>query len=1269
MRKDSLYCRGTALLLALLLCVSLLPAAAFAEEAQTEIPTSSAAEEAAEVGAAEEGSKPEAAETEPAAPEEDLLPAETQADPAEPAAAEADSAETQPEDDSVVAESIPSADSTEEPVPFLLRIDADALSHSGSLQVTVSVSSLPADYDCAEIIFEEENTGDRLSVLCEKKTEADGAANHLLTGIMQTEAAVPGIYYVSEARFERIEAAEDGTTQRITVLLYTARAAAEAAEPLCLPLPEACEEVCFTLTGTAEGSDSPAEAEPQETPAEETEAAENEVPTEDADVTENAPEEPEETAALAANAAEPMTLTAQNESDGVRLKWNKVSGAKYYVLYRREEDGDWVEWKQTEACSYKDKRVESGTRYSYAVRAWGSRIGWTPMDEEGCPVQAFSVPKLLSLTNESEGLCLRWTGVNAERYEILFWTKVGKTNGWQHLAYTEGSEAAEQSWTDASAQPGAVRSYTVRAVSTDGGSMGLYNSKGLKTTRVEAPEGLTAEGVSGGIQLNWQAAAGAKKYILYRRPAEGGSYKKIADTAKLSWKDSSAKAGVLYHYLVIGTNGTAKSADSGGADMLYLAQPKLLRAENAWTEENGHALRVCWEKAIAGAEAFEILRRAEDGSWTPVGRAPADALFWTDTSDALLYGCNYAYTVRAVNDSFGVNGPYDGRGKSILSLEAPKPESITANSSSVRFCWSPVGDESLIKNYAVYRRSVGSANWQKIGSTKPGICSWTDKNARAGTLCEYRVCSVNGSTQSAFMPETLQAVVLSKVDLSKTAAVCAAADGESGVRLTWGAVKGAQTYTVLRKTGDVYAPIAEKITETSWFDTDLTPGETVTYTVAAAYGDYCLGDYNSKGKTIVFYPGPAELTGEERTDGIYLSWGAVPQAEGYRIWRRAAATKNAAWKSVGSTDAEDACVFIDRSAAGFECYDYTVTADFSTGSGPAGSGSIAASLTRQHTYLTYDKVSGSAESCETYRMVKVGDMRGQDGDFFDGSFWKAQVGENDKGGTVVKLRAYPADSFMRTGTLLTLDRSGSLTPHCNSLCFRERENETWLYANVYNSYEGQKNLHAGECLVYRIGTDSKGQYTSSLTQQIKIGFTDNEALWPADWQSRPYGNFIVDEENDLLYVYVMDYKADALRWFTFALPDPEAGAVNKNGWHELTLTEEMLLADWQTEMGDVIQGCCVYNGRIWTTEGGYYSNGGWRAAIRVIDPEEQKTVMYFDLSGDGLAAESEAIAARNGEIYYASSRALYRLELLEQPHEESADGTVCLRCGRALSEG
>ncbi len=72
----------------------------------------------------------------------------------------------------------------------------------------------------------------------------------------------------------------------------------------------------------------------------------------------------------------PTGLKATAVSSGVKLTFNKVSGAKKYVVYRKSGKGEYKKLKtlKSSSRSYTDKKIKKGTKYTYYVKAYNGSL-------------------------------------------------------------------------------------------------------------------------------------------------------------------------------------------------------------------------------------------------------------------------------------------------------------------------------------------------------------------------------------------------------------------------------------------------------------------------------------------------------------------------------------------------------------------------------------------------------------------------------------------------------------------------------------------------------------------------------------------------------------------------------------------------------------------------------------------------------------------------------------------------------------------------------
>ncbi|MBQ7444908.1 MAG: type II secretion system protein [Clostridia bacterium] len=253
----------------------------------------------------------------------------------------------------------------------------------------------------------------------------------------------------------------------------------------------------------------------------------------------------------------------------------------------------------------------------------------------------------------------------------------------------------------------------------------------------------------------------------------------------------------------------------------------------------------------------------------------------------------------------------------------------------------------------------------------------------------------------------------------------------------------------------------------------------------------------------------------------------------------------------------------------------------------------------------------------------------------DGFIYDEKVYVSNSGDNTVKIVS------LSDGTLsgsIAYDTWSTNKVHGNSVHLRTVGSQHYIYSNIYNSYANSTDKRMGECCVYETDLNS----TSTLVQIIKISFINDSDKWPQPSQQqnndeRPYGNFVIDEQNDLLYVYVMDIHNNVTKWFKFNLPDPTASNSEGNVYY---LYYADVLDSWTTTYMNKMQGVTIANGLIYSLEGLSGAPG-----IRVIDPDLKKELVYIGVDRlDAYKSEPEFISYYNGNLYYGcGSHKLYKL--------------------------
>ena len=223
--------------------------------------------------------------------------------------------------------------------------------------------------------------------------------------------------------------------------------------------------------------------------------------------------------------------------------------------------------------------------------------------------------------------------------------------------------------------------------------------------------------------------------------------------------------------------------------------------------------------------------------------------------------------------------------------------------------------------------------------------------------------------------------------------------------------------------------------------------------------------------------------------------------------------------------------------------------------------------------------------------------------------------------------------------VVQLDKVDLIKPHSNcvffgSVRYDEADELPVLYSNVYTSYSGSMDRREGTLCAYRI-TGGPSSYSGELVQVIRIGFKDDKDLWRshAIGDRSPYGNFLLDYDNNRLWAFVTRDYNRTTRFFCFDMPDLSAGVYDGTyGVNVVTLEAGDIIDMFDVPYSFYLQGACYHDGKIYSTEGmGTDINP---CSIRVVDLEKKIEDYAVDLTGRGIANEAELIDYWGGCFWY-----------------------------------
>ena len=575
------------------------------------------------------------------------------------------------------------------------------------------------------------------------------------------------------------------------------------------------------------------------------------------------------------------SVTGGNDSQGrPTLKWNAVSGAAKYEVYRaRSKDGDYIKYSTVTGTSYTNTSyIENGNTYYYKVRALdanGTAGAWSSIVSVTYK-QTLPAPTVTG-GNDSQGRpTLKWNAVSgAAKYEVY---RARSKDG----DYIKYSTVTGTSYTNTSyIENGNTYYYKVRALDANG-TAGAWSS----VVSVTYKQTLSAPSVTGGNDaqgrptLKWNAVTGAAKYEVYRARSKDGDYIKYSTVTGTSYTNTSyIESGNTYYYKVraLKSDGTAGAWSS----IVAVTYKQTLSAPTVTGGNDAQGRPTLTWKAVTGAAKYEVYRaRSKDGDYIKYSTVTGTS--YTNTS-YIENGNTYYYKVRALK-SDGTAGAWSSIVSVTYKQTLSAPAVTGGNDAQGRptLTWKAVSGAA---KYEVYRARSKDGTYTKY-STTTGTAYTNSSYLTSGATYYYKVRALGANGNAG----PYSAVVSVTCRLKLTApSVTGGTDAQGRPTLKWNAVSGAAKYEVYRArsmNGD-YVKYST-VTGTSYTNTSyLANGTTYYYKVRALGSDGSYGPYSTPVSVTYKAPFGAPLvTGSKDSQGRpALKWDKVTDAAKYEVYR------------------------------------------------------------------------------------------------------------------------------------------------------------------------------------------------------------------------------------------------------------------------------------------------------------------------------------------------------------------------------------------------
>ena len=262
---------------------------------------------------------------------------------------------------------------------------------------------------------------------------------------------------------------------------------------------------------------------------------------------------------------------------------------------------------------------------------------------------------------------------------------------------------------------------------------------------------------------------------------------------------------------------------------------------------------------------------------------------------------------------------------SFFTLNPAKNLEVASCETGLKFSWtSAVGAEK----YNIYRKEAGG-EWAKLTEVPAGTTEYIDESIVKGVEYYYSVESANEFGVREYDKTGLAGFffgTITEINVAPT---------ERGAMVSWGALNGAESYSVYRNEeletdADgklIWKKVGDTNGETYYEDEPLTSGVQYYYTVKAHKGAY-NAESSVAPATLIFIANASIVGCKLNYEDIVINWSMVPAAVSYEVYRKAPGESE--YALVGTTTSN---IFTDTDVEDKKTYSYQVRSIAENGDG------------------------------------------------------------------------------------------------------------------------------------------------------------------------------------------------------------------------------------------------------------------------------------------------------------------------------------------------
>lgn len=438
-----------------------------------------------------------------------------------------------------------------------------------------------------------------------------------------------------------------------------------------------------------------------------------------------------------------ITVTGLNVyrtgNDTLNVSWDPVSGAAgYKVFIKNGAKSVFNLVKDTKETSFIHKEDKAGESYYFAVRPYFERDGKKYVGK--LSNTAYNNDKLVAPTGVKAAISgstvvITWNKVpGADKYQV--YRSSSKNSGYSKVFECTGTSFKTSK---SNFKAGYTYYFKVKAINADNasGNSALSAAVSVKipgTAKVSTTALYSAS--SGKPIIKWEKVTGASKYQVYRATSSKGEYSRLITTSKLSYTNTSAKAGYTYYYKVNAVNSSGKVIAKGSA-VKRLCMPAKPSVKTSLSTAGKPKLT--WNK-ITGVSKYQVYRATSSkGKYTRLITTTRN--YYTNTSAKA--GTTYYYKVKAIASKNANAYSQTGAIKKMCTVAKPVLKKGYTTKGKPYISWKSV---SGAKKYEVYRATSKSGKYTKLITTTKR--SYSNTSAKKGKTYYYKVKAVGTKTSN-----------------------------------------------------------------------------------------------------------------------------------------------------------------------------------------------------------------------------------------------------------------------------------------------------------------------------------------------------------------------------------------------------------------------------------------------------------------------------------------------------------------------------------------